>query len=171
MRQQGRSTTKWPVLLFTKTSCDSGKIKPPAFTLDFLFMKIYVINTAKLVSAVQRNHRTISFDPFLRVAAERVSGIGGKALRLLVQEPKEGGHSLNNALLHVMHPALLGSGLDGMNRNMVANLQASIDGLAAERGAFDLHMWCRRVITIASTDAVYGALNPYKSQKVQDAFW
>jgi hypothetical protein len=134
-------------------------------------MRIYVINTSKLVSAVQRNHRYISFDPFLRVAAERVSGIVGKGLRLLIQEPENGGHSLNNALLHAMHPALLGSGLDGMNRNMTGNLQASIDSLAAERAPFDLHMWCRRVITIASTDAVYGAMNPYKSQEVQDAFW
>jgi hypothetical protein len=133
-------------------------------------MKTYVINTAKLVSAVQRNHRTISFDPFLTAAAERISGIKGKGLKLL-QETENGGRGLNNAVLHAMHPALLGSGLDTMNKNMIVNLQTSIDNLATQHGVIDLHLWCRHAITIASTDAVYGPLNPYKSQVVQDSFW
>lgn len=70
-----------------------------------------------------------------------------------------------------MHPALLGSGLDVMNRNMIKNLAVSIDELEQDHTSIDLHFWCRHAVTVASTDAVYGPLNPYKDPAVERAFW
>ncbi|KAJ6032767.1 hypothetical protein N7540_003499, partial [Penicillium herquei] len=42
---------------------------------------------------------------------------------------------------------------------------------AAKAEVFDLHGWCRQAITVASTDSVYGPLNPYRVEGIEDAFW
>lgn len=124
-----------------------------------------------MVSAVQRNHKIISFDPFLTAAANRMAGIKGAGLTLL-RECENGGRGINNEVLHSMHPALLGSGLDKMNTIMIKYIQTSIDELAQSHNTpFDLHTWCRHAITIASTESVYGPLNPYRSKVVEDALW
>lgn len=143
----------------------------PAFTLDLLFTKVYVINSAGLLPAIQRNSKTISFDPLLTNAAKRLAGVHGKGLKLL-QEVENGGGGLNTQVVHAMQPALLGSGLDTMNKSMINNLQISIEELqATQNDPLDLHNWCRQTMTIASTDAVYGPLNPYKSKDIENAFW
>lgn len=160
----------WVARLISIGSSNS-KHTLPAFTLDLLFTKIYIINSASLVSAVQRNHKTVSFDPFLTAAANRMAGIDGEGLKLL-QETENGGGGVNNKVLHSMHPALLGPGLDRMNSTMINNLQISIDKLELQHNlSFDLHTWCRHAITVASTDAVYGPLNPFKSGEIETAFW
>ena len=157
----------------TDHSIDSSNPKHPlpAFTLDLLYTKFYVINSASLVSAVQCNHKTISFDPFFTTAANRLAGIHGKGLKL-IQETENGGGEVHSKVVHSMHPTLLGPGLDAMNKTMIHNLQISIDKLESQHEvSLDLHNWCKHAIAVASTDAVYGPLNPYKSDQIEDAFW
>lgn len=133
--------------------------------------KVIVITSPDLVSSVRRNHRTLSFDPLFTSAAERVAGIQGPGLELL-REKASGGQGLGEETVHAMHPLLLGDGLDQMNERMINYLKKSIDELASYPSKrIDLFEWCRDAMTIASTDAVYGPLNPYKSRTVQDAFW
>lgn len=159
-----------PHTVLTITSAKHPLHPLPAYTLDLFYVKLYVVNSASLVAAVQRNHKTISFDPFLTAAANRLSGITGDGLKLL-QETENGGGGINNKVLHSMHPALLGSGLDIMNKNMIKILKASIDELEPDQTSIDLHLWCRHAIAVASTDAVYGPLNPYKDPAVESALW
>ncbi|KAF7510550.1 hypothetical protein GJ744_006396 [Endocarpon pusillum] len=161
---------RYGVPYYAKASAKHPLHPLPAYTLDLFFTKLYVVNSASLVSAVQRHHKTISFDPFLTAAANRLSGITGDGLKLL-QETESGGGGINNKVLHSMHPALLGPGLDVMNKNMINNLKASIDGLESGQTSFDLHQWCRHAIGVASTDAVYGTLSPYKDQDIERALW
>ncbi len=100
-----------------------------------------------------------------------MAGISGDGLKLL-EETESGGGGINNKVIHAMHPALLGPGLDKMNETMIKNLKVSIDELEVKKVVtFDLHAWCRHAITVASTDAVYGPQSPYKSKEVEDAFW
>ena len=82
---------------------------------------MHIINSGKLVSAIQRNHKIFSFDPFLTAAANRMAGITGKGLKLL-QEKRGGGGGINEKVIHAMHPALLGSALDVMNGKMISGL-------------------------------------------------
>jgi hypothetical protein len=141
--------------------------------MDLLLNKAYIINSPSLVAAVQRNHRVISFDPFLTGAANRMAGITGPGLELL-REEQNGGQGINNKVLHSMHPALLGAGLDRMNEKMIKFLKLSVDELATTHDvntSFDLHAWCRHAITVASTDAIYGSKNPYKEREVEDSLW
>ncbi|KAJ4301953.1 hypothetical protein N0V90_004049 [Kalmusia sp. IMI 367209] len=141
--------------------------------MDLLLNKAYIVNSPSLVAAVQKNHRVISFDPFLTGAAKRMAGITGPGLELL-REEQNGGQGINNKVLHSMHPALLGTGLDRMNEKMIKFLKFSMDELATTRNintSFDLHAWCRHAITAASTDAIYGLRNPYKDREVEESLW
>lgn len=153
-------------------SCLSQKLtSSPIYTFDLYATKLHIVKTGKLVSAVQRNHKIISFDPFLTAAANRMAGITGKGLRLL-QEKQGGGGGINEDVIHAMHPALLGPALDVMNQKMILGLCSSIDALSSNRElSLDLHAWCRHSITVASTRAVWGSKNPYESDNLQSAFW
>jgi hypothetical protein len=120
---------------------------------------------------MQKNQKVLKFDKFLTVAAECLGGIRGPGLTLL-REKQNGGGDLGNTIVHAMHPSLLGDGLDRMNETMIDYLKTSIDELGINQGQpIDLHLWCRHAITIASTDAVYGEMNPYKDPKIEEAFW
>jgi hypothetical protein len=142
----------------------------PAYTLDMFIGKLYVVNSASLVAAVHRNHKAFSFDPFVTAFTKRAGGITSEGSKLL-QETANGGGGMGSKVIHSMHPALLGSGLDIMITNMVKDLKTFIDELEPDQASMDLYLWCRHAITLASTDAVYGPLNPYKDPAVERAFW
>ncbi|KAF2770172.1 putative P450 monooxygenase [Teratosphaeria nubilosa] len=149
----------------------SAQTSAPIFTLDLLVNRLYVVTSAKIVAAVQKNHKVIAFDPFLTGAANRMAGIEGPGLKLL-QESQSGGGNLNQEVLHAMVPSLLGSGLDKMNITMVSKLEPLITKLVEqEEGVFDLHEWCRHAITAASTEAIWGTKNPFRSDKTCKNFW
>ncbi|KZF23898.1 putative P450 monooxygenase [Xylona heveae TC161] len=143
----------------------------PIYTLDLLVTKVYIVTSARLVPAVQRNSKVLSFDPFLTAAAKQLGGIKKAGLKLLEPEDK-GGQGVNLKVLRAMHPALLGAGLDAMNKNMIGRLCSFVDELAGGGNhPVDLHLWCRDAITQASTDAVWGPLNPFKLPGISNAFW
>jgi hypothetical protein len=148
----------------------SGSKAPPAFTLDFLFFKAYVINSSKLVAVIQRHHRTISFDRFLTTLAKRMLALSEKGYEAF-RDSQSGGGGVTHTVLNAMHSSLLGEGLDKMNRTMMKNLELFIDEVAQQEGDFDLYKWCEHTITLASTNSVYGRLNPYKSKVIEEAFW
>jgi hypothetical protein len=143
----------------------------PIFTINIPGAKSYVITSPTLMSVVQRNSRNISFDPFLDVAASRIAGCSPATCHILL-ERRRGGEGVNQLMVEAMHPALLGEGLDGMNETMVKGLKSWIDELS-HRGqtSFDLYEWCKEAMTVASTDSVWGPLNPYKDKFIRDCFW
>lgn len=124
-----------------------------------------------MVAAVQKSHKTVSFDPFAAAAAERVAGISGPGL-LLIRDSRSGGGDLSNKVLQAMTTSLLGKGLDKMNKTMVLGMMPLMDALIANApDPIDLHGWCREIITIASTEAIWGSKNPFKSEKIARDFW
>lgn len=67
-----------------------------------------------------------------------------------------------------------GEGLDYQNLRTANTLIAEIDKVVKNREGeepIDLYEWIRRVISLASTDGVYGATNPFRDSAVLDAFW
>jgi len=68
-----------------------------------------------------------------------------------------------------------GADLDAMNRVMIQSISASLDRIRPEKGHptanFSLMHWLRHELTMATTDAVYGPLNPYADRNVEDGFW
>ncbi|KAF2668891.1 hypothetical protein BT63DRAFT_426144 [Microthyrium microscopicum] len=147
-----------------------GEDPPPIFTIDMLLTKTNIVTTLKLMQSVQRNSKTLSFDPLLTSTAERVIGVRGEGLKIL-KEKAIGGHGVNASMVQAMLPTLLGDGLDKMNKTMIAFVKLSIDDLVNEHEPFDLYAWIRHAVTIASTDAVYGSQNPYRDPEIEQAFW
>jgi hypothetical protein len=137
-----------------------------------VFAKYCLITTAKLLAAVQRNNKWISFEPLLIPMSERMAGINDKkGLGTLCSKIDPEGPNLMARSLHDIHPTLLGEGLNDMNERMIGYLVASIDKLSQETEELDIYRWIRNAVTVATTDAVYGSRNPYKDPKVEQGIW
>ncbi|KAE8359939.1 cytochrome P450 [Aspergillus caelatus] len=148
----------------------STKTTQPVFSIKILFQKVYIITSPRLVSAVQRSYRTMSFDPLITRTARCVGGITGPGLQL-IREKASQGQGLGHHTTATMRHTLMGEGLDQMNKKIIPCLQKSVQNLKDHRGGLDLLQWCRLTLTIATTEAVYGSLNPYRCVIAREAFW
>lgn len=88
----------------------------------------------------------------------------------------EGDWGMSVESYQVMRSALTpGADLDAMNRVMIQNLAASMERIRPEKGgsnpSISLMHWLRHELTTATTNAVYGPLNPYADRNVEDGFW
>ncbi|KAJ5111165.1 hypothetical protein N7532_001700 [Penicillium argentinense] len=142
----------------------------PIFTLDMFFMKVYVISSTEIVRLIQRNDKTVSFDPLLNISTVNFSGIKNKRTLHLMLDKQSGGEGLNAEIMHAMTPTLIGEHLDRMNSIMMRTVERSISALEKSTD-FDLYRWLRNIVTAASTEATYGPKNPYKDPEIVDAFW
>lgn len=62
---------------------------------------------------------------------------------------------------------------DGTNRLMIRNVAASIDSLKPIQTTdtkIKLIKWLRHHITLATTNSVYGPMNPFRNPEIEDAF-
>ncbi|KAF7717005.1 Uncharacterized protein PECH_003180 [Penicillium ucsense] len=151
---------------------DQAKKHPdqPIIGLDMLINKFYVITSPELVQAVQRNAKTLSFEPLLLFSAKTIAGITNpKALQIL-KDKEAGGEGLGARIMHSMTPTLIGKPLDKLNLHMIRLIQPFIEQLS-ETSTFDLYGWCKDATMAASTEATYGPMNPYADKEIQDAWW
>ncbi|KAM0312147.1 hypothetical protein ACHAO8_006599 [Botrytis cinerea] len=155
----------------------SQKTRLPILTIRVPGAKMYIVNTPELIQAVQKLHKKLAFPPISAAFANQLCGVSKKARDVLAVNVNgdEGDWGLNMEATHVMKKAMApGPGLDGMNRVMVRNVAESLDGLIGEEKEsvkIELHAWLRSLITMATTESVYGPRNPYRAVKVQDSFW
>jgi hypothetical protein len=89
---------------------------------------------------------------------------------------EKGERGLYSDGIDTIHAALLpGEGLDEMNRIAIQNIAASCDKLDSRAGAppvrIKLMQWLRHEITMATSNSVYGPMNPFKDPKVEAEFW
>lgn len=148
----------------------SAKTTHPVFSIKILSHKVYIIKSPELVSAIQRSYRTMSFDPLITRTAKCIGGINGPGLHL-IREKTSQGQGLGHHTTVTMRPTLMGEGLDQMNKTIIPSLQRSVQGLKDHRGGLDLFAWCSLTLTIATTEAVYGSLNPYRLAIAREAYW
>lgn len=69
-----------------------------------------------------------------------------------------------------------GVALDDMNRTMIGTLAGEIGKSFKEKGddavlKVGLYQWMRDIVTIATTDGVYGDKNPYRDPTVAKDYW
>ena len=147
----------------------SEKHALPIFGLNMVFTKSYLVTSPSILLSIQRNKKSLSFDPFISMTAERMVGIRGPTLEL-IREKQSGGQGLTQTIIHAMQPTLIGAPLDRMNERMTRLLRPLVDELASTT-TIDLYGWCRHAITVASTNASYGPLNPYKDANIEESFW
>ena len=136
--------------------------------MDMLFLRAYVITSPSLILAVQRNSKALTFEALLNSAA-KVAGISD--METLNRPLDDSGFTVHMKSVQVIQKTLLGEGLNEMNARMIGYMKVAIDSLEQQKDPISLHTWIKHGITIASTDAMYGARNPYRDPKVEAAFW
>ena len=121
---------------------------------------------------IDRQPKAFSFAPYVVEFAKRIlvpTEKGVEALRENINEEK-GEWGVRSETLKVMHTALVpGTDLDRMTQVFVSSVSQRLNELEGEVNLFES---VRRLVTIASTDAVYGAeANPFKDPDIEQAFW
>ena len=124
------------------------------YTLQLYTSKFYVVSSLELVAAVQRNTKTLSFDPLLEFTAELLGGMSKDGMR----KHKQPG--ISRRLLKQTHPQMWpGPAAEAMVRSITVDIARSVNALIEagdESREIDLHKWVRDTIGIASTNAVWG---------------
>ncbi|KAL8763459.1 MAG: hypothetical protein Q9184_000767, partial [Pyrenodesmia sp. 2 TL-2023] len=138
---------------------------------------IYIVNSLDLVSSVQRLHEQLSFRPFEAKFASRLCASSKEANDILEAslDRKHGDQAYSHEMYKLMHPALApGAGLDGLNHAASQDIAKALERLRApgdRSKRIRLAEWSRHEITMATTNAVYGNQNPFRSPEVEKAFW
>ncbi|KAJ5769177.1 hypothetical protein N7520_003736 [Penicillium odoratum] len=121
----------------------------PIFTSNIVFNKTYIITSPDLMQAAQRHNKTLKLDPLVTWGLRKVAGIENEKTLDLLREKESGG-------------------VIGPNKCMTRLLLPYVDRLG-ESPKIGLYGWCREAITDASTESLYGPLNPYGNLEVAEA--
>lgn len=144
--------------------------------------KIYVITSIDLIGAVQRVPKILAFSPVEAKFAMTICASSKEANRIMNMNINgdEGDWGYSMDYHKSLQPSLApGPGLDAMNRIMIKNITISLDRLYPSRNDINgpmgkqigLMKWLRHETTLATTNSVYGPLNPFKDPNVEEAFW
>jgi hypothetical protein len=113
------------------------------------------------MDAVDRHIKTVSFAPYVVQFAKRILLPSKEGLDALTVDYHEENVScgLQPETLRAMHAALaLGKDLDCTTQNILKDVSRLLNsvGTISKNESFDLFSWVKRVISRASTDAIYG---------------
>lgn len=149
----------------------------PIYSLCVPRSKIYVVTSPALVSAIDRQAKSISFAPTVVEFAKRILIPSQKGIDALAEdlEQRNGGHGVRPETLKVMHSSLTGEHLLDLTQAMLRNIEQRLGRLAESRTEgkqVGLFNWVREVVTSASTESIYGVdKNPFQDPAVGEAFW
>ena len=148
------------------------------FTISIPGQKMYIVTSMHLIQSIQKQPKTLAFPPIEAKFASKVCGTSQEAYEILMKNVNgdEGHWGLSIESYEGMRAALKpGEGLDDMNRAMVQEVAGCLDKLSiqieAGNNKIGLSEWLRDIVTVATTNSVYGPQNPYQNKAVVDAFW
>ncbi|KAJ4413543.1 hypothetical protein N0V82_008481 [Gnomoniopsis sp. IMI 355080] len=132
---------------------------------------MYIINSPKLIPAVQKLWKTVSFAAIEAQTAASIF-LCSKEANEIIGRGLMDADSYTGTFTAAIHPALKpGANLDDMNRAAIRTIATSLDRLQAggsiETNLFDL---VRDEIILATSDAVYGPHNPFRDPEVLRAW-
>ena len=152
------------------------KTKLPILTLpiSILGLRIYVVNSVNIIQSVQKNVKTLAYQPIEATFSVRLCGASRKAYNILAEDMDlDNGHF--GSIFKAMHPPLApGPGLNRMNGVMVQRVSEYMELIKPSIGMsskIKLAEWVRHHVTLATTDAAYGPHNPFRNPEVENAFW
>ncbi|KAL3421935.1 25-hydroxycholesterol 7-alpha-hydroxylase 1 [Phlyctema vagabunda] len=142
----------------------------PMYTLRIPGARIYVVNSLDLIPVVQRQWRTLIFAPIQVKAAKAAMGASKDAIAILEQDLITE-HGFVNGMVKATHPTMSnGPALDALNSTSFEVFDKALQQLD---GPTTVHMfkWIGDQIMRATTDAVYGPLNPMKDAQNLEAWY
>lgn len=147
----------------------------PIYTLRFPGIRLYIVQSTTLISAVQKQARTISFAPVMVRMAAAIMGSSKSDLEIIGRDPvDDDGHI--PGMQRVMHGTLRpGVKLDALNRRTAKFVTASIDALASSIEAkgsatINMYQWITHQVMMAVTEGIYGPQNPFRDDSAVPAF-
>ena len=143
-----------------------------------LNQRMYIVNSPELVVAVQRQTKSLTFQPFVAAMLPKLLLIDKDAMEIVKRniDGDEGDWGLIPDTHKETWPAIApGPQLDRMIQNMLSALLPFLDELAGVGNATtstDLYAWARQAFTLAGTDSLYGPENPFRwDPELENAFW
>ncbi|KAI9036078.1 cytochrome P450 [Aspergillus affinis] len=143
------------------------------FTLGIFNFKLYTSVSTRLLPAIQRQSKTLSFRPLIQHVARRWGDASDETKEIF------GGPHLVTKFSHAMKLSLApGPHLDEQNERMAKRALVGIDALLeplyvkdAGKRQIKLLEWARHAISQASSCGVYGTEHPFLDIEVEEAFW
>lgn len=141
------------------------------YTLRVMGSRIYVVNSFSLISVVQKYYRTISWAPYMGHAIRWMTGTSKSTNDIMARDIVSDNGFFFGIKKHAFKALAPGPSLDILNASAIRAFADQIDVLAEERlHQVSLFAWVRRQIILATTDAVYGPHNPFRTRSVQEAW-
>ncbi|CAM1501492.1 Fc.00g034760.m01.CDS01 [Cosmosporella sp. VM-42] len=164
--------------------CSNAHPSLPIATLQMLNGKLYTIFDPHLIQPALRS-KIASFEPFVTEFARKTFGLSDETFEKITSNPAvvpeftDAIHaSFQTESLHKMNVHFLGSisakmgplscGLATVDETNTGKEKVDLGGLEVE----NLFLWCRDVMTLATTKALYGNHDPFnQDQSLVDMIW
>ncbi|KAF2009352.1 cytochrome P450 [Aaosphaeria arxii CBS 175.79] len=161
-------------LIPSKLTQNRAKYGLSAHTLRLPGLRIYVLNKASLINTAQKQRHALSFGPIMSDAIGRIAGTskitnGAISKDLLTDDGFLLG--FNKAVYHTISP---GSSLKALTTQAAITFLNRIDTLQLDmegKCRVSLSAWIRSTILQGTTDAVYGASNPFRDPIIERAWY
>lgn len=135
--------------------------------------KVYVVTSPDLVAAVNRNSKTLAFNPFIAELGKRITG-HDEATGRIVQHSLNGEQGpgyvidVHDGIVAALEP---GSNLKVMMQPLLQEASRHLEALSTENEV-KLFAWTRNLLTMCSTSAIYGPENPFsQNPNYSKQFW
>lgn len=142
------------------------------YALGIFRLKLYTSVSTRLLPAIQRHSKTLSFRPMLQHVARRWGDASDETDHIF------GGPHLVTDFSHAMRLSLApGPRLDEQNERMgnraLLDIDILLNGLDTTKQGRQIKLldWARHAVTQASSCRVYGTEHPFRDLEVEKAFW
>lgn len=144
-----------------------NSISSEVYTIGIANLKIYASTSTRLLPAIQRHSKTLSFAPLLQTIAQKWGGATGNIVDLF------GDPDWMARFRQMMKSALAPADkLDEQNLRTANRALMDMEELTRHPGGqINLLEWSRHVITQATSCGVYGINHPFLDPEVEKAWW
>ncbi|KAM3064742.1 hypothetical protein ACMFMG_005737 [Clarireedia jacksonii] len=146
----------------------TNKYHHEVFTLPMFGGSLYIVTAPRLVGPIHRYYKDLSLWSVEATFTVKLGALGNHSAQLLAENPAgrmEGSSLVMDGMRHT-HISM-GAGLNQMNQVAVDIIGAAIDQLESESPTeLDLWKWIDHNVSLMTSGAVYGPMNPYKDSEV-----
>ena len=138
-----------------------------------LSRKVYVVTSPDLIAAVNRNSKSLSFNPFIAQLGKRITGhdeTTSQIVQLNLNGENGPGYviDVHDGMVAALAP---GRSLENMTEVMLHEASRCLESLD-DGVEVDLFAWMRNTVTLCSTRAIYGPSNPFSTDsRFAGLFW
>ena len=136
----------------------------PVYTLAILNKKIYVFSSPSLLQIIFRS-KNLSFEPFMLEFSQRLLGVSDKVMEPTKPKPEHAKKpSFVQQVIKEIYSSLSGECLMAMNLSTLNGVASVLNAVNDTVSVNGLYIWLRSILTLATTDSLFGKHNPMRLQ-------